>query len=75
VTEQESWNGNFYPISLHGALKYLLSNSKNIKKSLHCMTKYIKNKSIKRNKTNDVPNLNSIGEAAWNFISALYKSE
>lgn len=39
------------------------------------MTKYVKNKSIKRNKTNDVPDLSGIGKVAWNFISALYESE
>jgi len=39
------------------------------------MTKYVKNKSIKRNKTNDVPDLSGIGKVAWNFISALYELE
>ena len=41
VTEQDSWDRNFHFILLHGTLKYLLSNSKNIKEFLHCMTKYI----------------------------------
>jgi len=36
--------------------------------------KYIKNKSIEQNKTNDVPDLSGISEVAWNFISAFYKS-
>ena len=39
------------------------------------MTKYIKNKSIEPNKANDVLNLKGVGEAAWNFISTLYKLE
>jgi len=41
VTEQDSWDGNFHSISLHSTLKYLSSNSKNIKEFLHRMTKYI----------------------------------
>ena len=64
---------NFYPISLHGILKYLLSDSKNIKKSLHHITKYIKNKNIKKNKVNNASNLSGIDKVAWNFISTLYK--
>ena len=39
------------------------------------MTKYIKNKSIEPSKMNNVLDLKGIGEAAWNFISAFYKSE
>jgi len=46
TTEQDSWNGNFYPVLLHGALEHPSSDFKSIKKSLHHMTKYIKNKSI-----------------------------
>jgi len=38
------------------------------------MTKYIKNKKIENNKANEVLDLNSIGEAAWKFISAIYNS-
>ena len=55
-------------------LKHLLSDTKNIKKSLHHMTNYIKNKSIKSNKVNDVPDLKNIGEAVWSFISTIYES-
>ena len=71
MTEQD---GNFHSISFYSILEHLSSNFKNIKESLCFMTKYIKNKSIKRNKINDVLDLSSVGEAAWNFISALYKS-
>jgi len=38
------------------------------------MTNYIKNKSIKSNKVNDVPDLKNIGEAVWSFISTIYES-
>jgi len=39
------------------------------------MTKYIKNKKVKKNKENNILDLNGIGEAAWNFISIFYNSE
>ena len=38
------------------------------------MTKYIENKKIKKNKANNVLDLNGIGKATWNFISAIYNS-
>jgi len=74
MTEQDSWNGNFHSISLHGVLEHLLSDSKNIKKSLCHMTNYIKNKKIEQNKANNVLDLKGIDEATWKFISVFYSS-
>jgi len=56
-------------------LEHLPSDFEYIKESLYHIMKYIKNKSIEQNKTNDVPDLSGISEVAWNFISAFYKSE
>ena len=39
------------------------------------MTNYIKNKNIDHNKTNNIPDLNSMDEVVWNFISTIYESE
>ena len=36
------------------------------------MAKYIKNKKININKSNEVSDLKGIGEATWNFLSAIY---
>ena len=55
-------------------MKYLVSDVKHIKKLLRKMQKYILNKSIEGNKVNDVKDLEDVGEVAWGFISALYKS-
>ena len=63
-TEPKLWNGTFQPISLHSLLEYFSFNSKNIKKSLCWIAKYINNKNIDINKSNDVPELKDIGEAA-----------
>jgi len=59
---------------LHGALKHLLFDSKNIKESLKQITNYIRNKGINCNKLNNVPDLKKMGKVVWNFISAIYDS-
>ena len=38
------------------------------------MAKYIKNKNININKSNDILELKCIGKAAWKFLSAIYSS-
>lgn len=72
ATKQESWDSSFHSVSLQGLLEHLSLDSKNIKKSLHHITNYIKNKKINHNKANDIPDLKSIDEVAWNFISTIY---
>ena len=54
LTEPELWDGNFHPISLHRAIKYLTLDSKNIKDSLNSMAKYITNKQVDPAKSNDL---------------------
>ena len=60
----DSWDRNFQAISLHKSLKYLVSDIKNIKKSLTRMQKYILDKTIKGSKANNVKDLEGIGKAA-----------
>jgi len=55
-------------------LEHLLSDASCIKTSLICIAKYIKNKKIDIAKSNEIKNLQSIGEATWKFVSALYKA-
>jgi len=43
-TEPELWSGSFHPISLHGSIKQIASDTKNIKVTLDFMVKYITNK-------------------------------
>ena len=71
-TDPEIYSGNFHPVSLHGSIKHLASDIKNIKDSLKFMTKYITNKKIDSSKANDLVDLKDIGEAVWNFISSVY---
>jgi len=58
---------------LHGSIEHLISDIKHIKESLRKIQKYILNKSIKDDKTNNVKDLEGVREVAWGFISALYK--
>jgi len=73
-TDPEIWNSGFHPISLHRSIEHIASDAKNIKDSLKFMAKYISNKQIKPAKANDLTDFNGIGDAVWNFISSVYKS-
>jgi len=75
ATNQDSWSSSFYSVLLYGLLGHLPLDSKNIKEFLHYITNYIKHKSIDHTKSNNILNLNGIGEVVWNFIFAIYKSE
>ena len=72
LTEPELWSGSFHPISLHGSIEHLMSDSKNIKVTLNFLTKYIQNKQASGVKVNDLNDLDGMGDAIWNFISAVY---
>jgi len=72
--EPELWDGSFHPISLHGSMEHLASDTKNINDSLNFMTKYISNKQIDSLKTNEVGEFNGIGKAIWNLISLVYNA-
>ena len=74
-TEPDLWDGSFHPISLHGSVEYLASDTKNIKDSLNFMAKYIANKQVDLVKSNELEDFNSIGEAVWNFISSIYQAK
>ena len=50
--EPDLWDSNFHPISLHSSIKYLASDSKNIKDLLNFIAKYITNKQINPAKSN-----------------------
>jgi len=70
--EPELWSGSFHPISLHGSIEHFASDSKNIKVTLNFLAIYILNKQVNGNAVNDLGDFNGIGDAIWNFISAVY---
>jgi len=73
-TEPNLWDGNFYPISLHGSMEHLMSDSKSIKDSLNFIAKYISNKQVDSSKFNDIEDFHGISEEIWNFISSVYQA-
>jgi len=73
-TEPDLWSGNFHPISLHGSIEQIASNTKNIKDSLNFMARYISNKKVNPSKANDLSDFDGIGDSIWNFISSVYQA-
>ena len=55
-------------------MKHFPLDIENIKVSIHHISKYILNKSVKRGNINDFDDLNGIGKVVWKFISAFYDS-
>ena len=73
--EPDLWSGSFHSISLHGSIKHFASDSKNIKVTLNFMAKYIQGKQINSGKVNNLSDLDSMGDAIWNFISSVYEAK
>jgi len=73
-TEPELWSGNFYPISLHGSIEQIASDTKSIKDLLNFMASYISNKKVNFRNANDLSDFDGIGDSIWNFISSVYKA-
>ena len=69
----EEWDGDFCTTLLYGAMKYLVSDVKNIKDFLWRMGKYIRGKSINSN-PNNIKDLEGISKAVWEFLSSIYNS-
>ena len=74
-TDPELWSGAFHPISLHGSIEHFASDAKNIKVSLNFLAKYIQGKQVSDNKINNLGDFDGMGDAIWNFISAVYASQ
>jgi len=72
--EHKLWDRSFYPISLHGSIEHLVSDSKNIKDSLNFMAKYISNKQVDSLKSNNLEDFHSMSKAVGNFISSVYQA-
>ena len=62
-TKLDLWSGNFYPISLHGSIKQIASDTKSIKDSLKFMARYIKNKKVEASKANNLLDLDGLGDS------------
>ena len=74
-TEPELWSRSFYPILLHGSIEHLALDTKNIKDSLNFLAKYIQGKKTSSDDVNNLAEFDGVGDAIWNFISAVYASK
>ena len=74
LTEPDLWSGNFHPILLHGSIKHIVSDTKNIKDSLNFIARYISNKKVNHFKANNLEDFNGISNFIWNFISLVYQA-
>ena len=72
--EPDLWSGNFQSISLHGSVKYIALDLKNIKQSLNFMVRYIFNKKVNPKSSNNLNDFDGIGNVVWNFLSSVYQS-
>ena len=75
LMEPELWSGLFYPISLHGSIKQIASDTKKIKVTLDFMAKYIANKYVISSYANDLKEFDGMGDAIWKFISSVYEAK
>ena len=73
--EPDLWSGSFHPISLHGSIEHIASDSKSIKNSLNFMAKYIANKQVNGKEVNVLKDFDGMGDAIWNFISSVYEAK
>ena len=73
-TKSDLWDGNFHTISLHGLSEHLFFDIKYIKEFLIYIAKYINNKSVDVNKSNNIADLRNINNTAWKFITSIYNS-
>ena len=74
VRDPDSWDSKFQAISLHSSMEHLVSDLQNIKVSLTRMWKYILDKAIEGDNTNNINDLQGVSKVAWGFISSLYKA-
>jgi len=72
--EPNAWDGEAHSISIFGTMKFLEIDSMNITTSLLCMANFIKNRSVDCKLANSITQLKGFGQAAWKFISSIYKA-
>ena len=68
------WDGHFRPISLFSTNEFLQSDAHNVSCSLIHMAKFIRQRNITNHNGNKIPQIDSFGEAAFNFITAIYEA-
>jgi len=74
LADPQLWDGNFTVTSLFRTNKFLTGNVNNIACSLQHIATFIKQRSIHKKDVNSFLQLQEVGLAAWEFISAIYEA-
>ena len=72
--EPNTWDGKAHPISIFGTIEFIKIDAKNIYTSLLCMADFIRSRKINTGVINNVKELKGFGDAAFNFVSYIYKA-
>ena len=68
------WDGDFGHISIFGTKESFLQGTTNITSSLKQAATYIRQTNLLKGNPNTLPQLDLFGDAAWDFIMAIYGS-
>jgi len=68
------WDGNFTATSLFGTDEFLNSDIRNITCSLQRMARFLRQRNLEGCNGNNMSQLSTFGESAWEFISAIFES-
>jgi len=74
LADPSLWDGKFMATSLSSTNKFINSDINNITCSLQCMTCFIRQRSLENRNANNIRQLDSFGEFAWDFILAIFES-
>ena len=74
LADPNLWDGHSRPISLFGTNEFLQSNARNVSCSLIRMAKFIRQRNITDHNGNKIPQIDSFGQAAFDFITAIYEA-
>jgi len=69
------WDGNFTRISIFSTKESFLQDATNISLTLKRAAAYIRQTNLAKDDPNSLPQLNLFGDAAWDFITAVYESK
>jgi len=67
-------NSQSNTVFIFGTIEIIHENLKNIKISLHCIADFIRNRSLRNNRKEDIPSLTGFRQAVWSSILSIYKS-
>jgi len=69
------WDGNLRAVSIFRTKEFFTQDAANIVKSLDRAAIYIRQRDLSCGDPNSLPQLNSFGDTAWNFVTAIYESK